>query len=178
MPNQRNINQVNQITDRLNETKAVYLVDHQGLGANDMNVLREKIRQAGGQLMVVKNTLFTQAIRRVNENSPMAIKEDLDLKDTSGALFAQEDQLSALKAAIEFAKESELPKIKMGILDGRVLSAEQVEALSKLPGLEQMRGQAVGMLASPLSRLVGSLQGNLSKLVIVLSKISAQDKQD
>ena len=172
MPKQQNIDQVQQITGYVNKAKAVYLVDYQGLGVNDFNQLRSQVREAGGQLVVVKNTLFNRALQAADEEAEVKVKEQhLDLGGTTAAVFANEDQLVPLKVIVKYAKTHELPSLKLGLVSNRLLSAEEVNRLADLPGQDQLRGQVVGMLASPLSRLVGCLNGNLSKLVIVLSEI-------
>jgi large subunit ribosomal protein L10 len=175
MPNQRNLDQTRLITENLSRSKAVYLVDYQGLPVNDLLKLREQIREAGGLLLVVKNTLFTRALRATEKDAEVKIGElKSRLEDSTAALFAFGDQVLPLKVVMKFAKEHELPRMKLGIFGHKELSAEEVERLANLPGIDQLRGQVVGMLAAPLSRLAGSLQGNLSKLMIALDEIRKQ----
>lgn len=175
MTNQKNISQVQDITKRLNEAQAVYLVDYQGLPVNDLNELRNQIRQVNGELAVVKNTLFLRALRAVDEKSELKVDNPkLELQGTTAALYADDDQVEPLKVTVKYAKDHELPKLKAGILNHRILNTEDVIKLSKLPGLTELRGQMVGMLQSPISRLVFGLKGNLQKLVIALSEIQKQ----
>ena len=171
MPNSKNITQVESIITNLRGAKAVYLVDHQGLTANQMNQLRHLIDATEANLQIVKNTLFLRALREVQ---PDINTESFELSGTTAALYANQDPVAPVKVIVKFTKDHQLPTIKLGLLDHRVLTADQVDQLSKLPGIDVLRGQVVGMLASPLSRLVGSLNSTLSKIVLVLDQIRLQ----
>jgi len=181
MPNQKNVDQVKEITEQLNKSKAVYLVDYQGLGVNDFNQLRNQIREVGGQMVVVKNTLFNRALQAADKEAEVKIhstvsgqiaEQHIDLNGATAALYATEDQLQPLKVVVKYAKaHDELPTLKLGLLNGRLLNTEEVSRLADLPGQDQLRAQVVGMLAGPLSRLVGSLQSNLRGIAIVLNEI-------
>jgi len=170
MPNQRNKQQVKQLTQELNQAQAAFLLEYQGLSANDLNQLRREIRHAQGKLQVSKNRLIMLAARRA-----WGVEIDRQqLTQTTAVLFAYQDPVLPLKAAVKFAKDHKLPKIKLGLFQKQLLTAQQTERLAKLPDTPVLQGQVVGMLASPLSRLVGSLQANLQKLVIALSEIEKQ----
>ncbi len=175
MPSQRNLQQVQQITQHLQMAQAVFLVDHQGLSANDLNQLRAQIRAAGGQLVVVKNTLFQYALTKLDQNFPLSVSQArLNNTGNSAVLFANQDQIEPLKSLVKFAKANDLPTIKLGLLNHQILTADQVNQLAQLPGQDQLRAQVVGMLQSPLRRLASTLNNNLQKLAIVLSEIKNQ----
>lgn len=172
MPTQQSVDKVGQIKDQINDSVAVYLMEYHGLDANTFNALRKEIRAKGGQITVVKNTLFQIAMSQSEQGVRLPKKT---LSDSSAALFASEDAVGPLKAIVDYAKENDdLPKLKIGFMDGKTLDEAQLKQLSDLPGIDQLRGQVVGMLNSPIQRLVGSLNGNLQKLVIALSEIQKQ----
>jgi large subunit ribosomal protein L10 len=169
---QQKINQVKDLSDKLERAKAVYLVDYQGLSGNQMVELREEIRKAGGSLQIAKNTLLKKAMTEEYRKQKTEFSESIT--GPTAVLWAEEDQMSPLKAVVKFAKQAGVPELKLGLMEDRVLTAEEVNELAKLPGLEVLRGQVVGMLQSPTSRLVGVLRGNLQKLAIVLTEIQKQ----
>ena len=190
MPSQRNLDLLQQISDYLNNSQAVYLVDHHDLSANDLGDLRAQIRSAGGQLVVVKNTLLQRALNQIPADHPCSPNlkltgKNLQLSGTTAALFvlqkdlstvalAKVDPLQPLKLVVKYAKTHELPSFKLGILNHQVLSTDQILQLANLPGQDQLRAQVVNLLASPVIRLVNSLNGNLQKFVIVLNEIKKQ----
>src|SRR3989344_6632912 len=134
MPSQRNIDLLHQITDHLQSAQAVYLLDHQGLSVNDLTELRAQIRETGGQLVVVKNTLFQRALNQISADHPCSLHlqlatKNLQLSGTTSALFvlqkdlsdetlakveasAKSDQLQPLKVVVKYAKTHELPSFK------------------------------------------------------------------
>lgn len=186
MPSQKNIDQIQKISESLQSAKAIYMLDYQGLGVNDLNQLRKQIREAGGQLMVAKNTLFVKALNKIEPENPCyleiqtASSDNRQLTDkdiltgNTGFLFAYEDQIQPLKVVVKFAKDNELPNLKLGLVNHQVLNDSQVLQLSKLPGIDQLRAQVVGMIQSPISGFVNVLNGNLNKLVVVLDQIKQQ----
>jgi len=172
MSRQQNIDKVGKIKDQINQSAAVYLMEYHGLDASTFNELRKEIRAKGGQITVVKNTLFQIAMSQSEQAIRLPKKS---LRDSSAALFADEDVVGPLKAIVDYAKENDdVPKLKIGFMDGKTLDEAQLKQLSSLPGVDQLRAQVVSMLASPMQRLVGSLNGNLQKLVIALSEIQKQ----
>lgn len=159
-----------EIQAAVKEAKAIYISDYRGLSMAALADLRNKLG-ATAKYMVVKNTVFAKALNDAG-------KGNLDaetFKGPSAALFAYDDELSALKALVKFAKENnELPALKGGVLEGSVLNSAQVNALAKLPGKEQLRGQVVSTLAAPLSGFVSVLNGNLRNLVYALNEVQKQ----
>lgn len=172
MPSQQNITAVRDLSDKLSRAKLVILSDYSGLPVNLQRDLREKITQTGGQFLVAKNTLFKLAFQEKRKGLPRDV-EDV-LRGPTAFLFAFEDEIAPIKALIEFSKEHELPKSKLGIWlkpSERLLSEEEINELAELPTKDQLRSQLIGSLNTPISRLVHVLSGNYKKLVFVLKAI-------
>ena len=178
MPSQKNINQVQQIARHLQQAQAVYLIDYQGINANDITRLRQQIRQTGGQLVVIKNSLFRLALHQLSSDSKLKIDSQqlsqLKLTGTSAALFAQQDEIQPLKTIVKYAKEHEVPQLKLGFLNNQILSQAKVAKLAQLPSQIQLRAQVVNLIHSPITRLVFTIKGNLQKLAVVIHQIKEQ----
>ncbi|MBU2052134.1 MAG: 50S ribosomal protein L10 [Patescibacteria group bacterium] len=160
MPSEKNITTVNLLKTKLAQAKSIVLSDASGLSVNLQRELRQKVKLAGGELIVIKNTLLKLAL---------GVKELLP--GPTITLLAYEDEIAPIKALAEFAKAHELPKIKAGFLAKEPLSKEQVEMLANLPTKIELLGQTVATLNSPISGLVNVLAGNIRKLIYVLKAV-------
>ena len=173
MPSQQNIATVRALSDNLSRAKVVILTDYSGLPMNLQQELRQRIANAGGQFLVAKNTLFKLALSEMGKRGlPSKVEETL--RGPTAFLFAYDDEIAPLKALVEFSKEHELPKSKLGIMlkpTDRILSIEEIEQLAKLQSRDQLLAQLVGTLNAPTFRLVNALSGNLRKLTSVLDQI-------
>jgi len=169
MPSQKNITDLADIQSKKDQSRSVIFAHYHGLKANQINDLRDKVRQAGGELVVSKNTLLRIAFGKSDEiNSTLA--------GPTAAIFAYEDEIAPLKAVADFAKENELPKLTAGYFNHQVISADQVNTLSKLPGKQQLQAMVVGTLAAPLHGLLNVMQGNIRGLVYTLKAIGDKKK--
>jgi large subunit ribosomal protein L10 len=170
VPSNKNIKTLETIKEKQTKSKAAVFIDYRGLGVNKLNELRDKVRDAGGELFVTKNTL----LRITYGNDQLSTL----LTGPTAAVFAYEDEVAPLKAVAEFSKENELPTFTAGYFEDKVLSPEEIDQLSKLPGKDELRAKVVGSLAAPLSGMVNVLQGNIRKMVYVLDAIRAQKAQE
>jgi large subunit ribosomal protein L10 len=143
---------LDQYKDWLKNSQAVILVEYTGATMKNMEGIREKVRESGGEFHVVKNTLVKLAL----EASGYAIPEDL-LENSSAASFAFTDPAGTAKALSEAAKGLEAIKVKGGYMGSEVLSAVQVKALADLPPLPVVRGQLLGVLQAPAGKLVRTI---------------------
>ena len=179
MPSSKNLTQLASLTEQLSLAQAAYLVDYQGLTTKDLNTLRAQIKQVAGQLVIAKNTLLSRALRQLPADHPIYLLDPKPyiLTHATATIIANQDQLEPLKVIVKFAAIYELPTIKYGLLDHQLLDCDQVNRLAKLPGQHTLRAQVVGMLQSPLSRLVLTLNGNLQKLTIAIHQIQLQKEK-
>lgn len=164
---QAKIETVADLKDKLAKARSVVMVDYRGLTVAQTSALRRKLKEAGGELLVAKNTLIKRALEKQQA-------EDLFssgvLNGPTAVVFSV-DEVSGANALAGFAKTVGLPKFKGGLLADRVLSAEEVENLATIPTREVLNGKLVGILAGQPTRLVWVLGGNLSKLVRALAEI-------
>ncbi len=161
---------VNRLTKKLSEATNLYLTGFTEVGVGSMTQLRRELRAAGGEYVVVKNTL---ALRALEAASVTVFGAEL-LVGPTAIVFPGEDPVAAAKVLKEFQKEHEGLTLKAGLLDGQPVSSEDVAKLARLPSREQLLGQAVGVLQSPLQGLAGVLNGILYEMIGVLDALRAQ----
>lgn len=154
---------------RLNASPFVLVVNYTGLKVGPLNELRRRLRQAGAELHVVKNSLFRLAAREAKLG-------DLDalLTGQLAVVTGQKDISVAAKVVKTFAAEFEKPKIQFGFLGNQQLGQEQLLALADLPPLEVLRAQLLGALQAPATKLVALLNTPASQLVRVIKARSEQ----
>lgn len=143
---------IDQYKDWLNKSQAVILVEYTGATMKDLENIRAKVRETGGEFHVVKNTLATLAL----EANGYAIPEGL-LENSSAASFAFSDPAATAKALSEAAKGLEAIKVKGGYMGVELLSPDQVKALADLPPLPVVRAQLLGVLQAPAGKLVRTI---------------------
>lgn len=160
MPSEKNVTTLNLLKTKLSQAKSVVTADASGLSVNLQRELRQAVKLAGGELIVVRNTLLQLAL---------GVKELLP--GPTITLLAYEDEIAPIKALAEFAKTHELPKIKAGFLAKEALTKEQVETLANLPTKIELIAKVIGSLQSPMSGLANVLGGNIRKLVYVLKAV-------
>ena len=160
-----------QYNDWVKRSEAVILVEYTGANMKSLDALRAKIREAGGEFHVVKNTL----VRRVFADNGMDVPGDMLVKSTAVS-FAFTDPASSAKALTDATKGSEFVKVKGGFMGGKSLNAAQVKALSDLPPLPVMRATLLGVLQAPAGKLVRTLAEPARGLAAVI-KAHAESAQ-
>lgn len=143
---------VAQYSKWLKQSQATILAEYRGLSMQDMDALRAKIREAGGEFHIVKNTLSKLAF----EKAGLSLPEDFFTGSTAVG-FAFKDAPAMAKAMTDFAKTTEALKIKGGYLNNRPMNAAGVKSLADLPPLPVVRAQLLGTLLAPASKLVRTL---------------------
>lgn len=161
---------VKQYSDLIQKSAGMVLIEYRGLNMKGMGPLRGKVREASGELHVVKNTLAQLALKQAGRTVP----EELFTKTTAVG-FAFTDVPGVAKALTTFAKESEFVKVKGGLLGDKVLNPKQIEALADLPPLPVVRAQLLGLLSAPASRLTGVVAGSVRQVVNVVKAYSEKE---
>jgi large subunit ribosomal protein L10 len=138
--------------DWMKRSQAVILVEYTGAKMKDLDGIRAKVRESGGEFHIIKNTLA----RRAFANSGMELPQDYLVKSTAVS-FAFTDPASTAKALNEAAKGKEFLKVKGGFMSGQSLNAAQVKALADMPPLPVVRAQLLGMLQAPAGKLVRTI---------------------
>src|SRR6478672_89261 len=160
---------IEDVASQIKEAQAIFAVDYRGLTVKQAADLRGRLIEIDANLRVVKNTLTERA---ADQAGAEVLKQFLE--GPTAFTFVKGDPVLAAKAIAGFRRESQLPEFKGGWMDGKELTIDDIEALSKLPSLDVMHGQLVGMIASPLAGLVRSLNALLSGIAIALGQIAEQ----
>ena len=148
----------------LKESEGVVLTEYTGLSMPEMDELRKQVREAGGEFHVIKNTLGKLAFEAVGFDTP----EEYFLGSTALGI-AFEDPPGVAKAIRDFGKEHDVIKIKGGFLEGTHMTANEIIALADLPPLPVVRGQLLGVISAPASKLVRTLVEPARSLAQVLN---------
>jgi large subunit ribosomal protein L10 len=157
------------LAGKLRRAPTVYVTDFTGLNVARITELRRRLRAAGVEYVVVKNTL---ALRALGEARVAGL--DSHLGGPTGLVLAGADPVAAAKVLADFAKEHEKPKIKVGLVEGRTITPEQVKQLAALPSKPELLAQLGGSLHAPLAGFVGALNGLLYLMVGALEALHTQ----
>ena len=147
--------EVSKLATEMKEAKIILLADYRGINVTDVTDLRTKIRNVNGKYAVIKNNITKRALAECGI-------EGLDDKLTgpTAVIMSSEDYLEPAKAIYEFTKDNDFYKIKGGVIEGKVMTAEEIITLAKLPSRETL-----------LSMLAGALLGNISKVAVALDQV-------
>ena len=150
--------EVKALADQIKEAKLVLLTDYRGINVTDVTNLRKTLRGTSSDYKVIKNNITRRAFAECGI-------EGLDdaLLGPTAVIIGKEDYLEPAKAIYEFTKKNDFYKIKGGIVEGKVMTAEEIVTLAKLPSRETL-----------LSMLAGALLGNISKLAVALDQVKLQ----
>ena len=160
---------VTALAEKLRRAATIYLTDFTGLDVARMTDLRRKLRAAGVEYVVVKNTLA----RRALTDAQVAGLES-HLEGPTGLVLAGADPVAAAKVLADFAKEHEKPGIKVGLVEGRTVDAAHVKRLAALPSRPELLAQVAGTLQAPLAGLAGALSGMLYMLAGALEALKSK----
>jgi large subunit ribosomal protein L10 len=160
---------VKEIGSELEASTAVFAVDYRGISVPQAAELRTNLRKADASFSVVKNRLA----KRVTADSG-AEALDEHLTGPTALTYVKGDPVVAAKAITDFIKEHETISYKGGIMEGKVLDPDGFKAISRLPGVDVLRGQLVGLAAAPLTGVVRGLNGLIQGLATQLGQIAEQ----
>jgi large subunit ribosomal protein L10 len=160
---------VDEMAERLSEAEAIFAVDYRGISVPGAAELRTNLREADAVFSVVKNRLA----KRAAEKSGTEGLDDLLVGPTALTLI-KGDPVTAAKAISNFAREHEILEYKGGIMDGAPLDPDGFKAIARLPALDVLHGQLVGMTASPLTGLVAGMNNLISGLGRQLAQMAEQ----
>ena len=153
--------------DWVKRSQAVILVEYSGAKMKDLDGIRAKIRESGGEFHVVKNTL----VRRVFADNGMSFSQDT-LEKSTAISFAFTDPALTAKALNEAMKGKDFIKVKGGFMSGQALNTAQVKALADMPPLPVVRAQLLGMLQAPAGKLVRTIAEPARGLAAVVKAFS------
>lgn len=162
MANEKILNQkkeeVTKLAEKIKNAKLVLLTDYRGINVTDDTQLRRDLRGVNATCNVIKNNITRRALQ---EAGIEGLEETL--VGPTAVIMSDEDYLEASKIIYKFGKDNEFYKIKGGVIEGKVMTAEEIITLAKLPSRETL-----------LSMLAGALLGNISKLAVALDQVAKQ----
>ncbi|MFA6551830.1 MAG: 50S ribosomal protein L10 [Patescibacteria group bacterium] len=162
---------VKEFAEKFTRAKSVFFAKYFGVKANDINELRRQFRNVGSEYAVAKKTLLDRALAESHLDGIKTRGMDGEI----AAIFSYEDEVAPAKILEEFIKKHEKVEFAGGILENKLLSAEEARSLAKLPSKLELYAKVVGSMQAPISGFVNALAGNLRNLVYVLKAI--EDKQ-
>jgi large subunit ribosomal protein L10 len=160
---------VKEIGEDLESASAVFAVDYRGISVTQAAELRVKLSEADAKFNVVKNRL---AKRATEDAGASALDEHLI--GPTALTYVRGDAVLAAKAIADFVKANGVPTYKGGIMEGNALDPEQFASIARLPGVDVLRGQLVGLTASPLTGIVRTLNQLIQGLASQLGQVAEQ----
>ena len=166
MASEKNINikkeEVSKLAEKIKEAKLVLLTDYRGISVEDVTKLRSDIRNANAEYKVIKNNITKRALAECGIEG----LED-KLEGPTAVILSNEDYLEPAKVIYNFSKSNDFYKIKGGVVEGKVMTAEEIITLAKLPSKETL-----------ISMLAGALLGNISKFAVALEQVRLQKEAE
>ena len=150
--------QVEELAKEIKEAKVVLLAEYRGITVTDVTKLRADLRNVNAEYKVIKNNIIKRAL---DANGESAL--DSALEGPVALVMSKEDYLEPSKIIYNFTKDHDFYKIKGGIVEGKVMTAEEIITLAKLPSRQEL-----------LAKLAGALLGNITKLAVALDQVKAQ----
>lgn len=153
--------EVKELAEKMKNSKLILLTDYRGINVTDDTALRKDLRNANATCSVIKNNITKRALKECG----ITELED-KLVGPTAVIMSEEDYLEASKVIYKFSKDNEFYKIKGGVIDGKVMTAEEIITLAKLPSREDL-----------LSMLAGALLANISKVAVALNEVKKQKEE-
>jgi len=165
MPKIQKIEKVDEVVNKLSQSKSAALIQYQGLNAGDISTLRANIKNAGGSIEVVKNSLITRALNQLGLNLPET------LSGPTAIAYCDTDEIAPLKEIDTVNKSKEKTFFKYGIYNKKLLLLKELENFISLPSKSTLIAQFIGGLKNPLQRLVYAMRFNQQQLVLTLKAL-------
>ena len=153
--------EVKKLAEEMKESKLILLTDYRGINVADDTVLRKDLRNANATYTIIKNNITRRALA---ECGIEGLEEKLE--GPTAVVMSKEDYLEPSKVIYKYSKDNDFYKIKGGVIDGKVMTAEEIITLAKLPSRETL-----------LSMLAGALLGNISKVAVALNEVKKQKEE-
>jgi large subunit ribosomal protein L10 len=152
---------VAELTERLRSAETLLVADYRGLTMPQIDALRSRLLESGARFTVVKNTLTRRAAEAAGADALLTLLEG---PSAIAFLEAEGDMVAAAKALADAARETRVLEIRGGVMQGRTMTAAEVESLATLPPLEILRGQVLGAIVAPITALAGLVNAPLQNL--------------
>jgi len=149
------------LTEKLRQSETMIVADYRGLTMPQIDALRSKLIESGARFSVVKNTLTRRAAEAAGADALLALLEG---PTAIAFVEAEGDAVAVAKALADSVRDTRVLEIRGGVMQGRVISGVDVDALAKLPPLEVLRGQVIGAVIAPLNAIAGLINAPLQNL--------------
>jgi len=149
------------LTERLRSSETLLVADYRGLTMPQIDALRTRLLESGARFTVVKNTLTRRAAEAAGSEALLTLLEG---PSAIAFLDADGDMVAAAKALADMARESRVLAIRGGVLQGRTMTADEVQSLATLPPIDVLRGQVLGAIIAPMTALIGLVSAPLQNL--------------
>jgi large subunit ribosomal protein L10 len=158
-----------EIKEKMEKAQGMVFYDYRGLTVEQVSELRNQFREAGVEYTVLKNSMLKRA-------ADMLDLSDLDehFVGPTAVAFGFEDPVAPAKVLVEYIKKLKKTEIKVGVLDGKVISINEINNLAALPSRDQLLGMLAGTLNAPITGLARSLSGIISNLGYALNAVREQ----
>jgi len=163
--------EVEKLNAELLQTSSLILSSFQGLKVSQDNDLRRAIEKVGGRYRVVKNTLVERAARGTAAADLLK-----GLTGTNSIAYTQADAVQLAKALTKYARDNPAFSFKAGLIEGRVVSLQEIQQLATLPSREELMAKLLYLISSPARRLAGALQGVSRNLAVVVKQAVEEKK--
>ncbi|HZK86461.1 MAG TPA: 50S ribosomal protein L10 [Syntrophomonas sp.] len=160
---------VEEIKQQLDQSMLVVFTDYRGLKVDEMTELRDKLRIPGVEVKVLKNTMLRFALEKSGYQQISSL-----VNGPNAVVFSQEDPVSPAKVLFDFAKTHKNLEVKMGLLQGQMISPAKVKILAELPSREILLATVLGTMQAPITSFVRVLNANLTGLVRALDQVREQ----
>jgi large subunit ribosomal protein L10 len=167
MPTAEKAQVIEQAKEWYSKSTGIVFTDYRGLSVQEFQGLRNDLRKKGGEIHVLKNTLFRIAAGDDTANMNAELHNG-----TTAFAFVYENEATVAKALLEFARTSKKLVVKGGFFGGKSLSTKEVEALSELPPRDVLLSQVIGAIAAPLSNLVGVVEALYAEPIRTIGAVS------
>lgn len=158
---------VTQYQELFSSSSALIMTGYSGLSVKDLEGLRRKIREVGGEFHIIKNNLADLAFKGAGLPMPEG-----SLEGPTAIGFAFEDVIGVAKAIVDLARDTEVAYVKGAVIEGVVYDTAQVTHMANLPPMPVVQAQLLSVLQAPASRIAGVLNGSIQQLVNVLNAFS------
>jgi large subunit ribosomal protein L10 len=150
------------LTERLRTSETLLVADYRGLTMPQIDTLRTRLLESGASFSVVKNTLGRRAAEAAGAEALLTLLEG---PSAVAFLDADGDMVAAAKALSDMARESKILAIKGGVLQGRAMTADEVQSLATLPPVDVLRGQVLAAIIAPVTALLGLVSAPVQNLI-------------
>jgi large subunit ribosomal protein L10 len=169
MPTQEKAERIDELAEQFSRAKLAILTDYRGLDVGSLQGLRATLRPLNAEFRIAKNTLTRIAAEKAGIDGLIPM-----LDGPLALVLAYEDIVAPSKAISDFARTSRILTIKGGVLDNAIINAKGIEELATLPSRDELLGQMLGLINSPIQGLANVLGGPSRSLVQVLNAYAAK----